>query len=133
MAQKSRQELEVELLVMKKARFSEGVVQIVLSLIRWGSIVLISRYGYLAVQSLSGQTTLADIGINFLANVRVSVAIAWGAGAGGIVYGLNQKKLRKDAIERFHGRIKELETIIDKNRSTSSLTARGDTKPEDRV
>jgi uncharacterized membrane protein len=130
---KTREQLESELRVLKKARFSEGSVQIALSLIRWGAIVLIARYVYLSISTLSGHSTFADIGINFLASVHISVAIAWGASVGGVLYGVNQRKLRKDTVEHFHGRIKELETMIDPSRSTSNLTPRGDTRPEDKL
>jgi len=41
-------------------------------------------------------------------------------------------KLKKDAIERMAGRIKELETKMDPGRSSSRLTPRGETRSEDK-
>jgi len=130
---RSRAELEAELRILRKTQIAEGIVQVFLSLIRWGAIVMIARYGYLAIDSLSGKSTLADIGVNFLSNIKVSVALAWSAGVGGIIYGVNQRKLRKDTIERLQKRIQELESNIDSNRTTSNLTPRGDTRPEDKL
>lgn len=128
-----RSEKEVELRIFKITRLVEGVVQISSNLFRWGGIVLISRYAYLTVESLAGQNTLADIGINFLSDIKVSVGLAWGACAGGIIYGERQRKLRKNTVERLQGRIRDLETEIDPDRSTSNLTHRGDTRPEDKI
>ena len=128
-----RSEKEIELRILRITRLVEGVVQISSNLFRWGAIVLIARYGYLSIESLAGQNTLADIGINFLSNIKVSVALAGAAGAGGLIYGERQRKLRKNTVERLQGRIRELETKIDPNRSTSDLTHRGDTRPEDKT
>ena len=126
-------EQEVELRILRVTRWVEGVVQVLLSLIRWVAIVLIARYGYLSIASLAGQNTLADIGINLLSNIKVSVALAGAAGVGGLIYGERQRKLRKNTVERLQGRIRELETEIDPNRSSSNLTHRGDTRPEDTI
>ncbi len=130
---RNKAELEAELRILKKTRFTEGTVQVLLSLIRWGAIIAISRYAYLAIEALSGKSTLADIGINFLSDIKISVTLAWIAGVGGVFYGISQRKLRKDTVERLQERIQALEAEIDPNRSTSNLTRRGDTRPEDRI
>lgn len=130
---KSRSQLEAELKVIRQSRNSEGLVQVLSNLIRWGGVVLIVRYGYLGIDALAGKRTFADIGVNFLTNIQISVALAWGAGAGGIIYGLRQRKLRKDTIERLVGRIQEFESDLDPSRTSSKLTTRGDTRPEDKI
>lgn len=130
---KSRAQLEAELRVLRKSRFAEGTVQVLLSLIRWSAIILIARYGYLSIEALAGKSTLADIGINFLSDIKVSVAIAWGVGVGGAIYGLKQRKLRRDTVERLQERIQTLEAEKDPARTSSQLTKRGDTRPEDRI
>lgn len=124
---------EFETRILWTTRLVEGVGQVLSSLIRWGAIVLIARYAYLSIASLAGQNTLADIGINFLSNIKVSGALAGATGVGGLIYGERQRKLRKNTIERLQGRIRELETEIDPNRSTSNLTHRGDTRPDDKI
>lgn len=130
---KSKAQLEAELKLLRSTRTAEGWVTVLQSIIRWCAIVFVVRYGYLSIDVLAGKSTAADIGVNFLANVSVSVALAWAAGAGGAYYGYRQNKLRKDTIERLSGRIRELEQRLDKNRSSSNLTQRGDTRPEDQL
>ena len=84
------------------------------------------------MKELAGQNTWAKITVNFLGNIKVSQIIAWIFGGGGIIYGKSQNKLRKDTVEFFAGRTQSLEAQIDPNRSSSNLTQRGDTSPEDK-
>ena len=77
--------------------------------------------------ALAGRTTISDIVVNFLGNFRVSEGLAWALGAGGTGYGLLQRKLRRDTIERLQGRVKTMEQEYDPNRSSSNLTSRGTT------
>ena len=133
MRNRTKSQLIAELKAIKSARTADGWVTVLQSLIRWGGIALVARYSYLAVEALAGQTTLADIGINFLGKVEVSVALAWSFGAVGVAYGWQQRKLRKDTVERLQNRIQALEQMIDRGRSSSNLTPRGDSRPEDKV
>lgn len=119
--------------ILEKATLAEGAIQVLSSLIRWGSIVAITRYAYLAIDSLSGKNTLADIGVNFLTDIKVSVAIAWSAGVGGMVYGARQRKLRKDTVARLQERVRDLESEINPNRSSSNFTRSENIKEEDKV
>ncbi len=96
------------------------------------TIIVVFYILFLAVKELAGQNTWAKITVNFLSNIKVSKIIAWIFGGGAIIYGKNQNKLRKDTVEFFEGRIRSLEAQIDPNRSSSKLTQRGDTRPEDR-
>jgi hypothetical protein len=130
---KTKAQLEAELKVLRNARISEGFVHVFNNMIRWGAIVLIVRYGYLSLEALAGKSTLADVAINFLTNVNVSVTLAWTAGVFGVLYGVKQRKLRKDTIQRLQSRIQALESQLDPKRTTSNLTSRGDTRPEDIV
>lgn len=59
----------------------------------------------------------------------VGLAIIFGVA--GIVYGRRESKLRKDTVERLQDRNCRLEREIDPKRSSSQLTPRGDTRPED--
>lgn len=128
---KSKSDLEVELRILKQSRIAENVTQVFLHLIRWGGIVLVVRYMYLAIDSLSGKDTNTDILINFLSNITISNWLAWLVGILGVLYGLRQKKLRKDTTERLQDRNISFEVQVDPERTTSTLTARGDTRPED--
>lgn len=129
---KSKTQLEAELKVLRSVKTSEGITHVLLALIRWGGILGIARYAYLSIRALAGKNTGADIGVQFFANIDVSIAIAWGVAGGCILYGARQRKLRKDTVERLMGRIQTLEGQLDPNRTSSKLTLRGDTRPEDK-
>ena len=118
---------------MRSAMVADRWTTVLQSLIKWGVILGIARYGYLSVEALAGQTTLADIGIDFLGKVEVTVALAWSFGGAGCIYGWYQRKLRRDTVQRLQKRIQYLESNMDKMRSSSKLTARGDSRPEDVV
>ena len=80
------------------------------------------------VHELAGKETLTNIKIDI---PTLNNAIGLLVGIGGLAYGSRQNKSRKDAIQRQSKRIKELERQSDKNRSSSELTERGETNPED--
>jgi hypothetical protein len=50
-----------------------------------------------AVAALAGETTAAEIAFRFLANIRLSEALAWLLGASGIGFGYLQRGLRERA------------------------------------
>lgn len=101
-------------------------------LVPWGSAVLIAWYFYKSVSSLAGQYTFAQIGVRFLGDLRISEGVAYCFGAGGVVYGFNRHRLHQKNIERTALRISELEKQLDPKRSSSRLTPRGKTRPEDK-
>jgi len=125
-------ELRTELRLLKRARMAGGIVLILQSLIKWGGLVFIVYFGYLTVAVLAGKHTEASIGIKVLGNIRISEALAWLLALGSATYGGAQRKLRRDVVERLHSRNKELERALDPRRSSSQLTPRGNTKPEDK-
>ncbi len=129
---RSKPELEAENRLLRKWRSTEGTVSVVNTVLKFGAFVLIARYGYLAIDALAGQKTVADIGLNLLSDIKISTAAAWTLAGGGILYGRRQRKLKKDTIERLSSRIKDLERRIDPGRTSSQLTERGDTREEDR-
>jgi len=93
--------------------------------------VLIARYGYYAVVALAGKETLANIGLKLLANITFSQTLAWTGTGGAAVWALSERRLRKKIIRQKADRIKQLEKHIDRDRSSSTLTADGSTRPED--
>lgn len=132
MAGKSKAELRAELSAIRKQRRSDTVAAVLVSLIQWAGLVTIAFFAYRSIECLAGQATFADVGIEILADVNVSKALAWVFGASGALYGLRQRSLRKTTVERLQDRVRELETGIDPGRSSSGLTPRGNTNPEDR-
>ena len=101
------------------------------NLIRYGAWVLIARYGYLSIEALAGETT----SLNFLHVVTfefLSRTLPWWILT--IAFGywaFRQTRLRKQKTEQLTARIKELETRIDPNRTSSGLLPSGDTHPDD--
>ncbi len=124
---KTAAELRAENKLLRTQNIITSITTILSRLIAWGGVVLIARYAYLSVSALSGKITTSDIGVNFLGDVRVSEGLAWLLGIGGTGYGLSQRKLRRDTIERLQGRIKAMEKEHDPKRSSSNLTVRGTT------
>lgn len=84
-----------------------------------------------AIETLAGKETEANIFVSLLGKVEISVVLSWIVGGAGVIYGRAQRKLRKTTIESLHGRIKSLESQLDPARTSSKLTPRGDTNPED--
>lgn len=132
MANKSRNQLESELQLIKNQRRADNITTVINNLIKWAGLVAIFYIAYLSIVALSGKYTVADIGINILANVTISQALAWIFGTGGILYGVRQRLLRRKNVERLQQRIKDLEKGYDPRRTSSGLTTRGDTHPGDK-
>lgn len=129
---KTREQLETENRVLRRFRASEGIASVLNNLIRWGAFCFIAWCGYQSVAALAGETTAANIGVAVMGDFRISEALAWLLGASGVGYGVSQRKVRKDTVERLQGRNQQLEQGRDPRRTSSKLTPRGDTRPEDR-
>jgi len=108
---------------------------IILTGIRWAGLVALGVVGYLIVNTLAGRSTLASVGISIRAigSVYVSQAAAWLFGISGIGYGLRQRRLRHTNIQRLGPGVRERESAIDPKRTSSQLTSRGRTRPQDEV
>lgn len=87
------------------------------------------------VAVLAGRSTDAtfalQLAVSILGNDKIMKFIWLIVCGGSIGYGVNQKRLRQRAIQRLTLRPRQLETLIDQNRTTSGLTTRGTTRPED--
>jgi hypothetical protein len=84
-----------------------------------------------AVRSLSGLSTHADISITLMSRMEIAATISLLCGAGGTIYGFQQRQVRRKVVRRLHGRIATLERRLDPHRTSSHLTPSGDTNPED--
>lgn len=128
MAKKSRTELEFQLRGRRVDRNGDVLIQ----LIRWGCLVGCVYIVGGAIKAFAGQHTLANLAFKFVADTRVVVSEGVFAlvGGSGVVYGVRQRKLRRDTIESLGPRVKEKEEAADPRRSSSRLTARGTTPKE---
>jgi hypothetical protein len=92
---------------------------------------------YLCIDSIgrnfAGQETGIEFILHFLGNVYVSHTISFTISVSAIFYAWRQKQLKNTTVEKLHRRIKDLERRMDPNRSSSTLTARGETNPEDQI
>lgn len=118
---------------MVRVRRIDGVVSTVQYSIMWLSLVAIAFLFYLSTKSLAGQYTFADVGIKLIGDFKLSEAFGYLFGAGGAGYGLMERKLRRQTTERLTQRTIALEKLLDPNRTSSHLTTRGTTNPEDRT
>lgn len=128
---KTRSQLELENKVLRNERRAQGIVSILRDLIRWGGLVAICYFGFRSIEVLAGKVTSSNILISIMTNLKANQYFGLLFGGGSIIYGLRQRKLRKDTVERLQARIKVLEKGIDNKRSSSKLTTRGETRPED--
>jgi len=123
--------LEEDLRVLRQSRVVDAVTAISNRFIAWTGMVVIAYFAYKSIEVLAGRNTTADIGLKLLGDIKISEAVAWIFGVGGIGYGVSQRKLRRDSIARLAPRAKELEEARDPHRSSSGLTTRGTTPAEE--
>jgi hypothetical protein len=109
----------------------DAIVSVFGMLLKFSAIVLCVRYGYFSVVALAGKSTFADVGFRILGNLKISEGISYIFGTGGIVYGVGQRQLRRRNIERIVPLKNKLEMILDPKRTSSGLTSKGTTRPED--
>jgi hypothetical protein len=125
-----RSKTEAEYLL--RAKRLEVIDTAIRLLIPWGSLALIAFWVHGDVIALAGKQTLANIGLSFLGDIRVSDAVAYIFGAAGAGYGIAERTVRRRTIARLAEENKALEKLADPQRSSSNLTKRGTTSPEDK-
>lgn len=146
----SREQLELEVNMLRRYHVSDTIGKLGKPFIQYG-------FAFLMVWQLSGpieaigkswagKKTEVDIKVNstFKSNVNTrtetidnysiyltAAFLGLLFGAGGIVFGIRQAALRKDLIEEHHRLRIKYELSIDPDRTSSDLTSRGETRPED--
>lgn len=96
------------------------------------------------IKPFAGKDTKADIDLkgNLYGHVYAElfdvdavcwtvIAIFFALASVAVTYGLRQRKLRKDAIVHLHRQRLEMELSVNPNRTSSQITERSETKPED--
>lgn len=137
----SRKEIDSEKLHFRMFLIDRGydLLKRLLTTILWLGWAWI---GFLAIDSLAGKITYANISIQGSIQEACDQAISYtGAwilllaiivGIFGMVYGRRQASLRKSTVERLTAQITILEKIVDPGRSSSQLTTRGETAERDK-
>lgn len=120
-----------------KRQRGETLHAALVKLCKWIPITFICYFAYLSIAALAGKSTLAAIGIYLVADLKVNKILSHVVmatfGIGGTFYGYAQKKLQQRNIERMSKVIRNLENKLDPNRSSSRLTTKGLTRPEDAI
>ena len=125
---------EHELLTARHQMWSNVISKIGREVIRWGGIVFCVYRASLVGIEWAGKWTVADV------DVKIDTWIPWfwlvlGVCAiitvSGLIYGMNQARLRRLTIRHFEDSKKALEIKIDPRRSSSQLTKSGETPSEE--
>ena len=131
MAAKRARQSEQELHYNYRFRKLDLIGAALQTAIPWGSLVFLAWLVSNALESLAGQETIADIGINVLGNVGINDGLAYALAAGTIFYGNRERRLRREVTARLTARTTELEERLDSGRSSSGITTHGTTRPGD--
>lgn len=130
---KSKAELKSEIRYLNRYHIGNTIAAVLTSFFKYGSYAVIAYFAYASIDSLSGKVTWAKIFVQIVDDLSTIHKLSIGFGLLGVLYGWWQRHLRKNTIERFAPRTKELEQKIDPKRSSSKLTERGETQPEDKI
>jgi hypothetical protein len=84
-------------------------------------------YLYLSVAELAGKKTLTWMALQAFVSVDNDYGAPWIIAFLALVYAAAQRKLRLHKTEEMQGHIRELETRLDPNRTSSGLTSTGQT------
>jgi len=138
---KTAAELRAEIAFIKQHAIGDNITKIIIMLIQYGVLASIAYWVYKSIDTLAGKNTAANIDIkasgafNLAEELSQSCTWIWILAIlivfAAVKYGVRQNKLRKDDIERLSRNNIELEKLIDDKRTSSTLTPRGDTNPED--
>lgn len=117
--------------IHKMYAIADVVTKLGSELFKWSALVGIAYFGYESISVIAGKVTLADISFSWFMSKDMAAFLGVLVGAGGIVYGKRQARLRKDTIARLHTYQEKYELTHDPSRTSSYLTKRGDTRDGD--
>ena len=100
------------------------------SFFKWSSLLGIAWFGHLSIDSLAGKTTISEIAFNLVTSVSASHGVASAIAAVGVLFGLNERRLRKRAVKRLSPGRLEYEKRQDGDRTSSGLDESGDEDEE---
>jgi hypothetical protein len=112
----------------QKISLRYGLARTVVRTIGWIAAIYFGRD---IVIALAGRETLVSLYVSFLSDIKVVVSFALAGFAG--LWAIVERRLRYRKVEQLHGRIKDLESAIDPNRTSSHLTPKGKTNPKDKT
>ena len=95
------------------------------------AIWIAGHYIVQVITVLSGHQTDASFVVNILLNLQADRWIAYIVGGGGVAYGWNERRLKRQSIDRLSRHTEELEKRLDPKRTSSKLLRDGTTRRED--
>jgi hypothetical protein len=104
------------------------------TLLRCGTAVLIAYFGFEAVKVFAGESTRVDLALSLFISALAEVKMVALLSLTGVAcaWGVMERTLRHRKVAQLQTRIRDLETRLDPERSSSGLTSGGRTNPEDR-
>lgn len=95
------------------------------------AIWVVCRYGYFSIKELAGKTTIADFFFQYFTRESRSHWLPWILVIIFFVWATLERQLRLKKVASMQNHIVELEKRLDPNRTSSMLTHKGETNPED--
>ena len=123
---------EAELRYRLKLKRTEQWGTALYGLIKWGSVAFIAYQARMAAIAFAGETTVASLALNLLADIKTTHGIYITISGLSIIFGLRERHLRRLNAKNMGGHIERLEVSIDPNRTSSGITKSGTTRPEDK-
>lgn len=137
-----RKPTQAEILASVRIHEADARTRIVQATVPWVGWSLIALFCWLSIHDLAGQITIANIklfgkavfegGGEGLCPAWYVVAVFTVFGIAGMTLAWKNRSQRKDSVEHLHQYQEKWESEQDHSRTSSKLTARGDTRPEDK-
>lgn len=99
--------------------------------IKWGAMTLIAWFFFGTVTHLSITGLGEAVAALSKADCVIFVILGIFIGSLGIIYGLNQRRMRKETVAHIYFIKEALERRLDPDRTSSKLTPEGETNPGD--
>jgi len=127
----SAQVTQIDGETLVKIQGLKSIERVITTAIPWLGAAVIAAYGFHALEFFAGRQSDASVVVKLMANKELLNVVSMLCGGGGVAYGWKQRSLRKSAIEHLEGPRRDSEIKADPNRTSSHITRRGDTHPED--
>lgn len=110
---------------------ANAIASTIKTLGRQSCIIGCSYFAYKGIAALAGRTTLASIGLQVAASLHLKDKVELTIAAGSVIWALAERRLRRRKLQQDAPYIRKLEEQHDPERSSSRLTTRGTTPPEE--
>jgi len=116
-----------------QVRIIDLVGTVIMYGIKYGSFLLAIYMITDAAKAFAGKTSVADLALRVLADIKAPQWVAYALGLGGVGWGWNERRLRHRTVARMARNKEEAEKRLDPGRTSSNLTAEGKSRPEDEI